>query len=215
MRVAEFIQDFLHPDTDHLYRTWSTFSNRGEVTLHLHACHVDHAVRLGFDRSCMQAFTCESRVGPVHAQAMLGAHDEQGTCVFRLQAGDKSLGWATDVGRFTDAMHTHLCGVDVLAIESNYDRGMQEQSDRPGFLKERIMGGSGHLSNTEALDAVLSLHDECALRSIVLLHLPQQCNCPIRIREVWADRAAHLVDRLVLTSQFEAVTVEGFSPAPS
>ncbi|XOV75295.1 MAG: hypothetical protein ACFHWZ_18080 [Phycisphaerales bacterium] len=45
-------------------------------------------------------------------------------------------------------------GVDVLAIESNYCRDMQVASDRPEFLKSRIMDGSGHLSNDECLDAV-------------------------------------------------------------
>lgn len=204
-----------HPDTDHLYRTWSTFSNRGEVTLHLHEQHVGGALRLGFARTCMQPFTQKVNVGPVQAHAMLAAHDVSGTCVFRLQVGDSTLGWATDVGRFTDAIHTHLSGVDVLAIESNYDREMQEQSDRPHFLKARIMGGAGHLSNRQTLDAVLALHDECPLRSIVLLHLSQQCNCPIRLRQVWTDRAVHLVDRLVLTSQHEPVTVDCFSPVPN
>jgi len=204
-----------HPDTDHLYRTWSTFSNRGEVTLHLHEQHVGGALRLGFARTCMQPFTRTANVGPVQSHAVLASHDVSGTCVFRLQVGGSTIGWATDVGRFTDAMHVHLSGVDVLAIESNYDREMQEQSNRPRFLKERIMGGAGHLSNRQTLDAVLALHDECPLRSIVLLHLSQQCNCPIHIQQVWRDRARHLVERLVLTSQHEPVTVDAISPVSS
>jgi len=35
-----------------------------------------------------------------------------------------------------------------LALESNYDPRMQMQSARPWFLKNRIMGGAGHLSNS-------------------------------------------------------------------
>jgi hypothetical protein len=65
--------------------------------------------------------------------------------------------------------------VDVLAIESNYCPAMQHASDRPYYLKRRIMGGHGHLSNQEAVSAVLAIEPR---EHVVLLHLSRECNCP-------------------------------------
>jgi phosphoribosyl 1,2-cyclic phosphodiesterase len=72
-------------------------------------------------------------------------------------------------------MIDHLRGVDVLALESNYCPVLQVASDRPRFLKDRIMCGSGHLSNEQCARAVGLI----APRShVVLLHLSQECNTP-------------------------------------
>jgi phosphoribosyl 1,2-cyclic phosphodiesterase len=68
-----------------------------------------------------------------------------------------------------------LAGVDVLAIESNYCPRMQVASKRPEFLKKRIMGGAGHLSNEECLEAVGAIGPR---REVVLLHLSRDCNAP-------------------------------------
>ena len=204
-----------HPDTDHLYRSWSTFTNRGEVLLHLQEGHVAHATRMGFDVQGMRPFNRFTSVDMVRVDALLGAHDDHGTCVFRLSHDVLELGWATDVGRFTQAMQAHLAGVHLLAIESNYDRDLQEHSDRPWYLKQRIMGGQGHLSNDETLQAVTDLHALSPLQRVVLLHLSQQCNCPLRIDALWQARAPHLADRLVVTNQHDPVQVDLFSPQPS
>src|SRR5690606_32500803 len=52
---------------------------------------------------------------------------------------------------------------------------LQAASSRPWFLKRRITGGSGHLSNHEALEAVRQIQPRS---HVVLLHLSRECNCP-------------------------------------
>jgi phosphoribosyl 1,2-cyclic phosphodiesterase len=98
--------------------------------------------------------------------------------------------------------------LDILAIESNYDPAMQHASDRPYFLKRRIMGGAGHLSNQQALDAVkliLSRHESAATplpSHIVLLHRSRQCNCPNLLRDFFS-KDARIAPRLTLSHQAE------------
>lgn len=196
-----------HPDSDHLYRTWSTWVNRGEITLHLHAGHVHHAHAAGFESRGMETFHEACQIGSVRIDAHLMAHDDHGTCAFLMHIGEERLGWATDLGRVTPELVRAFADVDVLAIESNYDRVMQETSDRPLFLKTRIMGGGGHLSNRETLDAVCAIAETAPLQQVVLLHLSRQCNCPLRIADLWEAHAPHLVDRLVITSQHERVFI--------
>lgn len=190
-----------HPDSDHLYRSWSTWTNRGEVRLHLHADHVGHAEAAGFHHSAMDTFNDTCRIGGIDVDVHLTAHDDHGTCAFVIHVGETRIGWATDLGSVPDALLEAFERIDVLAIESNYDRGMQEASDRPFFLKQRIMGGSGHLSNRQALHAACAIADRAPLQQIVLLHLSRQCNCPGLIADLWAAEAPHLVDRLTLTTQ--------------
>lgn len=119
------------------------------------------------------------------------AHDEAGVTAFRFDmpesCGGGCLGFATDLGRVTrglvDLLHDDGNEVDVLAIESNYCPRMQEASTRPDFLKRRIMGGRGHLSNEEALEAVNKIRPR---EHVVLLHLSRECNDAARVSELHA-----------------------------
>ncbi len=113
--------------------------------------------------------------GLVRVRVHMNSHDELGTACFRFALPGGELGFATDVGHATDKLISHLRGVDVLAIESNYCPRMQLASDRPEFLKRRIMGGSGHLSNQQAAAAVRAIEPRS---HAVLLHLSRQCNTP-------------------------------------
>ncbi len=65
--------------------------------------------------------------------------------------------------------------MDVLAIESNYCPRLQATSGRPWFLRQRITGGRGHLSNHECVAAVAAIDPGT---HVVLLHLSRQCNNP-------------------------------------
>jgi hypothetical protein len=94
---------------------------------------------------------------------------------------------------------------------------MQLRSARPAFLKHRIMGGCGHLSNVEAFDAVRQILDASdrahgRLPShVVLLHRSRECNCPKLLRDLFYQDP-RLTERLVLAEQFERT--EWLSPRP-
>ena len=135
------------------------------------------------------------------------AHDAAGSFAFRFDSDGGSLGFATDLGHVPASLLEAFCGVDLLAIESNYDPDLQRTSDRPWFLQQRITGGRGHLSNQQALTAVKMLFERCqragqsAPAHVVLLHRSQQCNCPDLLRELFS-RDARLAGRLVLAEPY-------------
>ncbi|VAX40606.1 hypothetical protein MNBD_PLANCTO03-1430, partial [hydrothermal vent metagenome] len=52
---------------------------------------------------------------------------------------------------------------------------LQKTSTRPSWLKSRIMGGAGHLSNAQSAELVRAIAPR---RRVVLLHLSQECNRP-------------------------------------
>jgi phosphoribosyl 1,2-cyclic phosphodiesterase len=146
----------------------------------------------------------------VRMEALALAHDAAGSHGFLIECDGHRAGFATDLGRVPKELIERFCGVDLLAIESNYDPEMESNSDRPYYLKRRIMGGGGHLSNEQALAAIISILDRTAEtcgatrlpRHIVLLHRSGQCNCPKLVRRMFSADS-RIAPVLTLADQYE------------
>jgi phosphoribosyl 1,2-cyclic phosphodiesterase len=200
-----------HLDSDHFKSTWINEIIRREIFLYCHESRVDDLTQdlnnPRFDR-LIQPFgdrPFEPLPG-LGCRAVHLPHDEHGSHGFVFEDAGSRIGYATDMGRVADGFVDRFCGLDVLAIESNYDPQMQRESARPWFLKRRIMGGQGHLSNQEAFEAVRQILDRSITeggrlpRHIVLLHRSRQCNCPRLLRELFAEDR-RIASRLVLAEQ--------------
>ena len=72
-------------------------------------------------------------------------------------------------------MLKHLQGCSALLLECNHDTDMLAQSSYPDFLKRRVGGQHGHLSNTAAVDIIRSVMNP-RLRHVVAAHLSVQNN---------------------------------------
>lgn len=176
-----------HLDADHAHGSWMRH-RRVQAPIYMHASHRGHAQRIGLWSDRVQTFTepfgLFDRVS-VHPRLL--HHDQLGVVVYRFEIDDEQrqrrcrLGFATDVGRPSDDLVEHVFSCDVLGIESNYCPKMQAASGRPEFLKRRIMGGSGHLSNHECLDV---LRRAMPRRHVVFLHLSQECNDPVLVSQL-------------------------------
>lgn len=186
-----------HLDSDHFHAGWARGLPAG-VPVFVHATHARQARARGLARHALATFHEAVDPAPgLRVLVALSAHDQLGTAAFRFQfPTGASLGFATDLGSVSDTLVEHLGGVDVLAIESNYCPRMQVESDRPEFLKQRVMGGGGHLSNQECARLVA----EIGPRShVVLLHLSRQCNDPTLAARLHARQPY----RLTVSSQTE------------
>jgi len=210
-----------HLDGDHFRTAWAPVLSQRGLPIYCHAecvanC-VSYAVRdLELDeveanrlRECVRSFDDESfePLPGVRFTPVCLPHDREGSHGFIIEGFGCRLGYATDFGQVPPHLFDHFQDLDVLAIESNYDPRMQLESGRPAFLKQRVMGGAGHLSNEQALEAVLTILDRAdrhGTRSpshIVLLHRSRQCNCPKLVRRLFS-RDERIVPRLVLAEQF-------------
>jgi phosphoribosyl 1,2-cyclic phosphodiesterase len=177
LTVEDISSVFLtHLDSDHFHPGWL---RRGllRAPLRMHRRHVGRASREGIATLHTEPFERAFRIGSLNASVFMASHDELGVATFRFgfEGHSGELGFATDVGRVTPGLIEHLAGVDVLALESNYCPRLELASERPEFLKRRIMGGSGHLSNEESAQAARSIAPR---EHLVLLHLSRQCNRP-------------------------------------
>ncbi len=190
-RVTDIV--LTHLDTDHCHAGWCAGAKGGgapNALVHVHRGHRGRAERMGLLHRRSRLFDDavrldESRDGShqrVRMTAAIASHDSLGVAAFRVRIDDDAdLGYATDLGHVPGAIVEHLRGVDALAFESNYCPELQLASDRPEFLKRRIMGGGGHLSNQECADAVRRIAPKPGA-PVVLLHLSEECNTPERAR---------------------------------
>lgn len=165
---------FTHLDHDHMNPAW-VGAMPAQWRQHLHKRHIGRAGRLGMLTQKTEVFDQPFTLGELGVEPLLLSHDDLGSAAFRFWCAGRSLGFATDLGSPDERLAEHLRGVDVLAIESNYCPKMQASSSRPEFLKRRIMGGSGHLSNSQSAGLVRRIEPR---EHVVLLHLSRQCNHP-------------------------------------
>lgn len=105
------------------------------------------------------------------------SHDAAEPVAYRIAYGSKKVGICTDLGVYNDYTVECLKGMDALLIEANHDVNMLQVGPYPYYLKQRILGERGHLSN-ENSGRLLSriLHDK--LQAIILGHLSKENNLP-------------------------------------
>ncbi len=102
-------------------------------------------------------------------------HDAVDPVGFVIRCGHCRIGMATDLGRLTPLVKTHLANCDALVLESNYDDAMLMNSDRTLHLKRRIRGRFGHLDNADAAAALPELVGD-RTRLVLYVHVSGECN---------------------------------------
>jgi phosphoribosyl 1,2-cyclic phosphodiesterase len=87
------------------------------------------------------------------------------------------IGLMTDLGRSTRLVENRLKGCRALVLEFNHDLDLLEEGPYPLYLKRRIRGPEGHLSNGQAGEIIQALaHDE--LDVVVPAHISRENNRP-------------------------------------
>jgi phosphoribosyl 1,2-cyclic phosphodiesterase len=87
------------------------------------------------------------------------------------------VGILTDLGHAFAGLACVMGTLDGVLLESNYDPPMLARGPYPWFLKRRIQGPHGHLSNREAAELV-SRSAASRLKWLCLGHLSEQNNAP-------------------------------------
>lgn len=108
---------------------------------------------------------------------MRTSHDAADPVAYRISHDGQKVGIITDLGCYNDYTVECLRNLDLLYLEANHDVHMLQVGPYPYYLKQRILGERGHLSN-ETAGKLLSrlLHDK--MQAIVLGHLSKENNLP-------------------------------------
>ena len=104
-------------------------------------------------------------------------HDAREPMQLSCSDGSAKLGVLTDLGHATSHVLSHLKGCDAMLLECNHDTALLEQSPYPAFLKRRVSGDYGHLSNAAAADIARTVMHR-GFKHLVAGHLSTQNNRP-------------------------------------
>ena len=115
------------------------------------------------------------QIGDLEVQPFAISHDAAEPVGYRVNQGEKSVGIATDLGYYDEYIVQNLSGLDVLLLEANHDVNMLQVGSYPYYLKQRILGKRGHLSNETAGRLLCRLlHDQ--MKAVFLGHLSRENN---------------------------------------
>jgi phosphoribosyl 1,2-cyclic phosphodiesterase len=107
------------------------------------------------------------------------SHDAIDPVAFSFYHEDVKLSITTDLGCITDKIISEIENSNLLMIESNHDVEMLKVGKYPWYLKKRILGDRGHLSNEVAGQTIAALMYESTPPELVLLgHLSRENNFP-------------------------------------
>ena len=113
----------------------------------------------------------------VTVHAVPTPHDSEDGTVFMVEDGKRRLGIMTDLGHVFQDLGRMISSCDAVLLESNYDPTMLANGPYPRFLKERIKGPRGHISNREAAE-LLAGASGSRLQWAFIGHLSEQNNSP-------------------------------------
>ncbi|MBF7096700.1 MBL fold metallo-hydrolase [Alkalibacter mobilis] len=104
-------------------------------------------------------------------------HDAVDPIGFTIRSANRKIGIVTDTGTLNEEIYENIKMCDLVVMESNHDVNMLMAGRYPYFLKKRVAGEYGHLSNETAAETIVKLAEE-GLRRVVLAHLSEENNFP-------------------------------------
>ncbi len=102
-------------------------------------------------------------------------HDTKAPVAFTFTSNGEKASVITDTGIMTDEMFSELEASKSIIIESNHDEDMLMKGPYPYFLKKRISGNKGHMSNRLCASVCKSLA-ESGTEKFMLAHLSEHNN---------------------------------------
>ncbi|MCP4377290.1 MAG: MBL fold metallo-hydrolase [bacterium] len=129
-------------------------------------------------------------------------HDGTDGVAFVIDDGQHRLGILTDLGHVFDGLSELIGTLDAVVIESNYDPEMLEYGPYPQFLKQRIAGPHGHISNAESAE-LLARSAGDKLKWACLAHISGENNEPKRAISTYRKILGHTLP-LHIAGRYEA-----------
>ncbi len=153
----------------------------------LSRCHTLHKNARVDDRHITGA---TFKINDITIETFAKSHDAADPVGLIVSSNGSRLGVLTDVGESTPALEEILQGCTSLMLEFNHDVEMLENGPYPYYLKKRIRGSFGHLSNEQAGDLLKRISHN-RLKNVVLAHLSEVNNTP---EKALAQARASLLD---------------------
>lgn len=132
--------------------------------------------------------TTSVAIGSLEITAFPKLHDAAEPHSFTVAYKDIKIGVFTDIGDHCENLIYHFKQCNAVFLEANYCEEMLANGNYPYFLKHRISGGNGHLSNKKALELFVN-HRPTFMSHLFLSHLSRENNCPELVQKLFSEVA--------------------------
>lgn len=172
--------------------------------------------RLKIDPLLVNSFSADETItiGGLSIVAFRKYHDAADPYSFTISGNGVNIGVYTDIGAPCEHLIRNFKQCHAAFLEANYDEQMLDNGNYPYYLKQRIRGGHGHLSNNQALE-VFREHRSEALSLVLLSHLSKNNNSPELAQELFNKHAGNttvvVASRYEESPVFEVVANPGFN----
>jgi phosphoribosyl 1,2-cyclic phosphodiesterase len=143
-------------------------------------------------------------IGALSITAFPKFHDAADPHSFIITCNEITVGVFTDIGKPCENVIAYFKQCHAAFLEANYDNDMLANGNYPSFLKQRISGGLGHLSNVEALD-IFTLHKSEFMSHLLLAHLSKENNDPALVQQLFEEVAGDV--NVMVASRDEEMAV--------
>ena len=147
-------------------------------------------------------------IGDIEISPFAVPHDAADPVGYTFRSNGTKVAIVTDLGYLTELVKFHLRDTDCLILESNHDLEMLKVGPYPWYVKQRVMGRTGHLSN-HIVSEYLADGDafDGRARFLILAHVSETNNNPdlvhLSATEALQRRPSHLAfkGQLLIASQ--------------
>ena len=193
-----------HEHSDHI-RGIETLTNKYRIPVYITVDTLKFS-GLFVDQKLVKSFKPNEpiNIGRLSIHPFPKHHDASDPFSFVVSANEVRVGVFTDIGTPCENVIRHFQQCHAAFLEANYDEKMLEEGSYPYYLKQRIRGDKGHLSNKQALELFLS-HRPPFMTHLLLSHLSQNNNCPEVVSALFTPHACET--KIIVASRYEETAV--------
>lgn len=193
-----------HEHTDHISGL-PVLAKKYQLPVYITAGTLQHG-QLDLQKHLIISFQAYQavQIGGLSVTAFPKFHDANDPHSFVVTSSTVRVGVFTDIGKPCDHLINHFQQCHAAFLEANYDEEMLMNGRYPIFLKNRIKGGEGHLSNAQALE-LFTTHRPAFMSHLLLAHLSKDNNSPQLVQALFEK---HAVDTsIVVATRFAETPV--------
>lgn len=144
-------------------------------------------------------------IGDVSVEMIPTSHDVT-SYGFLIEHNNKSLVYITDTGYIHKKYYSKIANKSVYMIEANHDVEMLMNGPYPYYLKQRVVGDYGHLSNEAAANCLKKCVGDNT-KYVFLAHISENNNTKElaynKVKDVLED-IKFCKEKIILTDQYES-----------
>ncbi len=198
-----------HEHADHI-KGVALLSKKHQLPVYITDATRRHG-KVKLDKHLSRSFSASNAVciGSLNISAFKKVHDAADPYSFMITCRETKVGVFTDLGIVCENLVQHFKQCNAAFLESNYDEMMLETGRYPYYLKKRITGGAGHISNKQALELFLQYRSQ-SLSHLFLSHLSDNNNCPKLVQELFNAHADGV--KMIVASRFQETELFHINP---